>query len=115
MNAQVKAISELLGIRNAAADMGFHGGSKVFGDSSAAQGILTRKGVGKVKHLEVKHLWVQERVHDGVVIPIKLPRAVNIADLLTHPCSAPEMWKHLSKSGIEVRVAQLPCLPEGGS
>ena len=31
-------------------------------DSSAARGILARQGVGKVRHLEVKTLWVQDLV-----------------------------------------------------
>ena len=33
----------------------------VLTDSSAARGIIKRNGVGKVKHLEFKCLWIQER------------------------------------------------------
>ena len=31
-------------------------------DSSAAKGIASRKGVGKVKHLSLKELWVQDAI-----------------------------------------------------
>ena len=31
-------------------------------DSSAAKGIESRKGVGKVKHLSLKELWVQDAI-----------------------------------------------------
>lgn len=31
-------------------------------DSSAAKGICHRRGVGRVKHLELKELWVQDEV-----------------------------------------------------
>ncbi len=33
-------------------------------DSSAARGVMQRSGVGKIRHLEVKTLWVQQLVHD---------------------------------------------------
>ena len=34
-------------------------------DSSAAKGIASRKGVGKVKHLETRTLWVQDQMSEG--------------------------------------------------
>ena len=34
-------------------------------DSSAAKGICHRRGVGRVKHLALKELWVQDRVDKG--------------------------------------------------
>ena len=34
-------------------------------DSSAAKGISHRRGVGRVKHLELKELWVQDKVDKG--------------------------------------------------
>ena len=40
---------------------------KINGDSSAVKGILARRGCGKVKHLEVKQLWLQEQVRSGKV------------------------------------------------
>ena len=30
-------------------------------DASAAKGVIQRQGAGRVKHLSVKQLWVQER------------------------------------------------------
>ena len=36
-------------------------------DSSAAKGIVSRKGVGKVEHLETRTLWVQAQVERGRV------------------------------------------------
>eukprot|EP00973_Karenia_brevis_P042827 5928207-Karenia_brevis.AAC.1 len=29
-------------------------------DASAALGIISRKGLGKVRHLDTLHLWIQE-------------------------------------------------------
>ena len=41
-------------------------------DNSAARAILQRSGIGRVRHFEVKMLWAQQRVAEGlleVVLP----------------------------------------------
>ena len=57
---------------------------KICTDSSAAKGILTRRGCGKVKHLVAKQLWVQEYVIRGEIVVCKIPRDENPSDALTH-------------------------------
>ena len=52
-------------------------------DSSAAKGMITRQGAGRVKHLDLKSLWIQEREKLGVFTVIKIPRLENVSDLLT--------------------------------
>ena len=54
-------------------------------DASAARGVILRQGVGKVRHLQVKQLWLQENVAAGELTIVKIPRAENYADALTHP------------------------------
>ena len=39
-------------------------------DSSAAKGIAHRKGVGKVKHLETRTLWVQDQIARGRIVSV---------------------------------------------
>ena len=51
-------------------------------DASAARGVIMRQGVGKVRHLHVKQLWIQEAVAAGELIVVKVPRAENCADAL---------------------------------
>ena len=53
------------------------------GDSSAALGIVKRAGVGRVRHLAIAQVWVQERVRNGELRIHKLPGENNPADLLT--------------------------------
>ena len=60
------------------------------GDSTASHGTLQRLGTGRIKHLQTRQLWLQERVKEGDVAIEKVPREVNWADLLTHswtPCN----------------------------
>ena len=56
----VKAASEALGLQSVAEDLGVT-------DSSAAVGICRRAGIGRVRHLAVGQLWIQELVRDEVV------------------------------------------------
>ena len=60
-------------------------------DASAARGVILRQGVGKVRHLQVKQLWLQENVAAGELTIVKIPRADNCADALTHPWGANDL------------------------
>merc|ERR1711954_449340 len=66
-------------------------GLKVVGnlylDSAAARGILRREGVGKIKHLEIRALWVQQAVKKGLFTVKAVAGVDNPADLGTkiHP------------------------------
>ena len=57
---------------------------RILTDSSAARGIVMRSGVGRVKHLEVKCLWIQAREAEGDLKCVKVLRLQNCADILTH-------------------------------
>lgn len=52
-------------------------------DSSAARGIAMRRGVGKVRHLEVRTLWLQDQVEHGGTRIMKIPGDTNTADVCT--------------------------------
>eukprot|EP00972_Heterocapsa_arctica_P010475 1539395-Heterocapsa_arctica.AAC.1 len=57
--AKVAAFVEALLIRRCLRFFGVSIGMELYGDASAARGMSKRHGVGKVKHLEVKNLWMQ--------------------------------------------------------
>ena len=42
-------------------------------------------GLGKVRHLDTRHLWLQERVQCGQVLLDKCPAESNLADIGTKP------------------------------
>lgn len=52
-------------------------------DASAAIGIATRIGIGKVRHIEVSQLWLQHQVYRGDIVIVKVKGEVNLADALT--------------------------------
>ena len=79
----VKGASEGYGLQSLALDLGIVLKFSVFADSSAAIGICRRTGIGKVRHLAVQQLWVQERVRSGGLRLIKVAGVDNPADLYT--------------------------------
>ena len=64
-------------------DLGVNGKVKVMTDSSAAKGISARKGVGRVRHIEVNQLWVQDKVRSGDIEVVKVDGDKNLGDALT--------------------------------
>eukprot|EP00435_Cladocopium_sp_Y103_P068454 s73_g31.t1 len=52
-------------------------------DNSAARQILQRQGVGRIRHLSVKTLWLQTRVRDGLIAVKGIESSKNVADVGT--------------------------------
>ena len=52
-------------------------------DSSAAKSFASRRGLGKMRHIDVKHLWLQDLVKQGEIRLAKVLGDRNPADLLT--------------------------------
>ena len=52
-------------------------------DSSAAKSFISRQGFGKMKHIEIRDMWLQKEVRDGKVEVAKIPGTSNPADLMT--------------------------------
>ena len=57
-------------------------------DSSAARGIITRQGVGRVKHLQIRTLFLQELHKQGTLSVHPVGTKENTADIGTKPLSA---------------------------
>ena len=52
-------------------------------DASSAIAIGSRQGVGRIKHLNLKMLWLQRRVESKEITLTKINRDLNTADLGT--------------------------------
>ena len=57
-----RGASKSIGTRSLAAALGFTFQLSVLTDATAAIGICRRRGLGKVRHLAVADLWIQDRV-----------------------------------------------------
>jgi len=90
----VKVSTETLGAAAAMRDLGEEHGGRIWVDASAALGIIQRKGLGKVRHIETHYLWVQETAARRKLLYQKVPGTENCADLLTKHVEQTIMSKH---------------------
>ena len=110
----VKAASVALGIRSLAADMGIEYTKPIAikSDASAAIGISNRIGVGKIRHIEVTQLWVQNKVASKEIVIAKVPTEENLADALTKAVDAHVINKHVLGVHAEILCDRHPLTPE---
>ena len=95
--AMIEAIIRAKGVVSVMVELGFkvQHELQLHTDSSAAKSFVSKKGLGKMKHLEIRDLWLQREVALGKVIVNKVDGLKNPADLMT---------KYLRKEEIEVRL-----------
>ena len=103
LNASVKGCCEGLGVVHMLKEMEKNYALFISIDSSAAKGILQRSGCGKVKHLEARQLWMQEAVARKRVKILKIPRAKNPSDAMTHYWTAADGIQHFHQVGLRWR------------
>ena len=72
-------------------------------DASAAVAISNRRGHGKVRHIEVCQLWLQDKVSQKVFSINKVGTDDNLADALTKGVDATAIQKHLEGVRVELR------------
>ena len=100
----VKAAGAGLGHQSLMDDLNLRLPVRAWTDSSAALGIASRSGLGKLRHLETHTLWLQEEVRTGAITVKKVRGEVNPADLFTkHLPSREKVHQLLGLFGCEYR------------
>ena len=81
-------------------DLGYTPRCSIHADASAALGIISRRGLGKVRHLDVSHLWIQEIAARKMIRYEKVPGSQNPADIFTKAgIDSATVSKHVAKLG----------------
>ena len=93
--AATKTAAEAIAMQSFFQDLGWPATLMLKMDASAARAMATRQGVGRVRHLEVRHLWLQEVVRRGAVQVRQVPGRANPADVLTKPSGHADMAARL--------------------
>ena len=73
-------------------------------DSSGAKGIPQRSGVGRLRHLSCRILWLQQLVSGGMVKLCSVSGSVNPADIGTKRLSAPRLRSLMAVLGLYNRT-----------
>ena len=97
--AVVKGSTECFGLQALFHDLGMTVRNSIKSDATAAIGIVSRVGLGKVRHLAVADLWVQQAARQGRVEYQKVPGQINPADLFTKALEEKTMRGHTERLG----------------
>jgi hypothetical protein len=65
--------------------------------------VANRRGLGKLRHVELKWLWMQDMVKEGRILLKTVRGEENVADHLTKPKSRVEVEELLRRVGGEFR------------
>eukprot|EP00971_Amphidinium_carterae_P104192 2063436-Amphidinium_carterae.1 len=109
--AGLKGASEGLGIGAIAKELGMSLSLHLETDSSASYGTCKRRGHGKLKHMEIKYLWLQQAVYAGRLSIQKIPRSENRSDLFTKACDIKDLEEHLK--GLNMTRTNMPTEAKG--
>ncbi len=94
----VKAATMGIGIRSIFKDLGLEEEIQVNADTAAARSNTFRRGAGRVRQVEVRELWAQERVRRGELSKVR--GEGNVADGLTKHVERSNMEMTMEKCGI---------------
>ena len=108
----VKGSSIGLGIRSMLGDFGVDVGVTIKTDASAAKGMANRRGLGKVRHIAVNQLWIQDRVARGDLTIEKVNGKENNADIFTKDVNAEYIRVDLHKTGQAIIQGRPSIAPE---
>ena len=81
--ASIKASSETIGQLAMMKGWRIQCTGSIWSDASAALGIIERSGLGKLRHIDVSYLWIQEVRATRALQHRKIKGAGNVADMGT--------------------------------
>jgi hypothetical protein len=110
--AIVEGASRALGVQALMDDMGMKVELVILSDSSAGRSISLRKGTGKMRHLQVKFLWLQDATFEKRVKIEKVKGTENPADVATKFLTATEMSEVVRKYGVVMKIVEKSAKPD---
>ena len=103
--SMIEGVTRAKGLKSLAQEVGFLGISNVIKlgtDSSAAKSFVCRRGLGKMRHLEIRDLWLQKEVADGKLEVSKIDGDKNPADLMTKILTIAEIVERLRRMNLRL-------------
>ena len=98
-------LAQAMGIQTIAKDLGTSWQIQMLNDATAAIGIARRRGMRRIRYLDVVDLWVQEKFTTGAAQIDKVLGAENPADILT---------KHVERKLLESALQKMGMVQRGG-
>ena len=96
----IRGSAEGLGLVTLGGDLGSVLKTRVHVDANAAKGMVERRGLSRVRHIEVDNLWIQEQEARRMLPLSKVFGGDNPADLMTKNVGIDLAIKHMTTMGI---------------
>jgi hypothetical protein len=109
-----EAASRGLGLQSSLGEFGVSASLVVLTDSSAVKAFASTRGSGRMRHVQIKDLWIQSLVKEGRVSLVKVRGDSNPADVMTKYLDKARCVELLALGGISVVTAGGPDRAEGG-
>ena len=109
--AIVKTGSQCLGSQALLSDFGLSSRFMLVTDATAAQGIAARRGLGRIGHIEVNQLWLQDKVNRGDIVVEKTRGRSNFADTLTKHVLGESLRVHVHGARLTLRLGRHELVP----
>ena len=84
-------------IQNVLAELSREVTIRIYSDSSSARAVVMRRGPGRLRHMEIRHLWLQDEMRAKRMKMRAVPTADNPADMMT---------KALGRKSLELQSAR---------
>ena len=84
-------------------------------DADVARAFCHKRGAGRMKHLDVRHCWLQEELEKGNFKVKRVDRKFNASDMLTHSPSAEDERRKLQCSQDDTEIdaySESDCIPD---
>ena len=110
--AIVKGACESMGMRSLCRDLGIN--AEAIGintDSSAASGVVRRKGMGRIRHIEVAELWVQDAQKQLEFELRKVKGEDNVSDMCTKYVEGVTLDRLVGLTWLEWRAGRAGLAP----
>ena len=99
--AVVRGSTEAIGMATLSSDLGQKVRIQLHIDAMAAKGMIERRGLSKVRHLDVNILWLQEQCARRILPVTKVAGDDNIADLMTKHLVSTKIIKNIAGMGLK--------------
>ena len=101
-----KLAMEMLGVRSMCEEGKAEQSNELFADASAALSIAKRQGAGKMRHINVKSLWLQAKEVQKILRYRKIKGEGNPSDGLTKHVRRELLDKYLNIESLEIKKRQ---------
>ena len=109
--AMVEGAARAKGLQTLAKEiglLGMDGPITLNTDSSAAKSFASRRGLGRMRHVETRHLWLQEEILAKRVVLAKIRGEANPADIATKFLGISVVKEHLEAMNIKLVTKEVP-------